>query len=108
VPSPIVSGDYLLVAADDGIATCYHAASGDVQWTARLGKHYSASLVAAEGLVYLLADDGTMKVVRPGRKLDVVAENPLGEYCYASPAISQGQLFIRGEKHLYCIGASGR
>jgi len=104
VPSPIVSGDYLLVAADDGIATCYHAATGDVQWTARLGKHYSASLVGAQGLVYFLADDGITKVVRPGPKLEVVAENPLGEYCYASPAISHGQLFIRGEKHLYCIG----
>ena len=70
----------------------------------RLGKHYSASLVTAGGLVYFLADDGITKVVRPGPKLDVVAENPLGEYCYASPAISQGQIFLRGEKHLYCIG----
>ena len=68
------------------------------------GKHYSASLVTAGGLVYFLADDGITKVVRPGPKLDVVAENPLGEYCYASPAISQGQVFIRGEKHLFCIG----
>ncbi len=106
VPSPIVCNGYLLVAADDGIATCYQAASGELQWTARLGKHYSASLVAAGALVYFLADDGIMKVVRPGKQLDVVAENPLGEYCYASPAISQGQLFVRGEKHLFCIGTS--
>ena len=104
VPSPIVCGNYLLVAADDGIATCYEAASGKLQWTARLGKHYSASLVTAGGLVYFLADDGLMKVVRPGPKLDVVAENPLAEYCYASPAISRGQIFIRGEKHLFCVG----
>jgi hypothetical protein len=104
VPSPILASGYLLVAADDGIATCYHAASGEVQWTARLGKHYSASLVTAGGLVYFLADDGITKVVRPGKTLDVVAENPLGEYCYASPAISQGQIIIRGEKHLYCLG----
>jgi outer membrane protein assembly factor BamB len=104
VPSPIVCNGCLLVAADDGIATCYRAASGELQWTARLGKHYSASLVAADGLVYFLADDGVMSVVRPGKKLDVVAANPLGEYCYASPAISQGQFFIRGERHLYCIG----
>ena len=104
VPSPIFASGYLLVAADDGIATCYQAVSGQPQWTARLGKHYSASLVSAAGLVYFLADDGIMKVVRPGKELDVVAENPLGEFCYASPAISQGQLLIRGERHLYCIG----
>jgi hypothetical protein len=38
-----------------------------------------------------------MKVIRPGEKLDIVADNDLGEPCYASPAISQGQIFIRGE-----------
>jgi outer membrane protein assembly factor BamB len=104
VPSPVLCYGHLLVAADDGIATCYHAASGEPQWTARLGKHFSASLVTAGGLAYFLADDGIMKVVRPGKNLDVVAENPLGEYCYASPAISHGQILIRGENHLYCIG----
>jgi outer membrane protein assembly factor BamB len=103
VPSPIICGDYFLITSDEGIGSCYLAQSGQLQWTARMGKHYSTSLVTAGGLVYFLADDGIMKVVRPGPKLDVVAENPLGEYCYASPAISQGQLFIRGDKNLYCI-----
>ena len=51
-----------------------------------------------------LADDGVMKIVKPGPELEVIAENPLGEYCYASPAIADGKLYIRGEKHLYCIG----
>lgn len=104
VPSPIVAGPYFLVAADTGIASCFAARSGQRLWMERLGKHYSASLVSAGGLVYFLADDGLMKVVRPGPALDVVAENPLGENCYASPAISRGQLFLRSEKHLYCIG----
>lgn len=104
VPSPVVVGDYLLVASDEGIGSCFDAASGERHWMQRLGKHYSASLMSAAGLAYFLADDGIMKVVRPGPKLDVVAENPLGEYIYASPAVSQGQLFLRGEKHLFCIG----
>ena len=104
VPSPIVCGDYFLVASDEGIASCYHGASGKLQWKERIGKHYSASLITAGGLVYFLADDGQMKVVRPGPKLTVVATNDLGEDCSASPAISQGQIFIRGEKHLFCIG----
>jgi outer membrane protein assembly factor BamB len=105
VPSPVICGEYFLIASDEGIASCYHAQSGKLQWTSRLGKHYSASLFTAGGLVYFLADDGITKVVKPGPKLNVVAENPLGEYCYASPAISQGQIFIRGEKTLYCIGS---
>jgi outer membrane protein assembly factor BamB len=103
VPSPVLCGEYLLVAADNGAVSCFQARSGELQWMERLGKSYSASLVSAGGLVYLLADDGVMKVVRPGPELDVVAENQLGEFCYASPAISQGDLFIRGEKSLFCI-----
>ena len=70
----------------------------------RIGTHYSSSLVVTEGLVYFTSDDGNTTVVRPGEKLDIVAENKLGEYCYASPAISHGQIFFRGEKHLIAIG----
>ena len=104
VPSPVVCGQHFLVVSDNGIGSCYHAQSGELKWSERMGRHYSASLVTAGGLVYFLDDDGNMKVVRPGEELEVVATNKLGEYCYASPAISQGQLFIRGDKHLYCIG----
>src|SRR5690606_39325719 len=68
VPSPVVVGDYLLVASDEGIGSCFDAASGERHWMQRLGKHYSASLMSAAGLAYFLADDGIMKVVRPGPK----------------------------------------
>lgn len=104
VPSPVVADGFLLVADDAGTGNCYDAATGKTMWVKRMGKHYSASLVTAGGVVYFLADDGVTKVVKPGASLDVVAENPLGENCYASPAISQGQIFIRGEKHLFAIG----
>lgn len=104
VPSPIAAGDYFLVVSDGGIASCFEADTGKRLWTERLGTHYSSSLVSAGGLVYFTSDEGKTTVVRPGSKLDVVAENELGEYCYASPAISGGQIFFRGEKHLFCIG----
>lgn len=104
VPSPIAEGDYFLVVSDGGIATCFLAETGERMWSERLGTHYSASLVSAGGLVYFLDDAGIMKVVKPGRMLEVVAENPLGENCYASPAISGGQIFIRAQHHLYAIG----
>ena len=104
VPSPAVIDDYLYVADDRGTVNCYRASTGERFWKERMGKHYSASLVTAGGLVYFLADEGVMKLVRPGPQLDVVAENDLGEFCYASPAISRGQIFLRGVEHLYCIG----
>jgi hypothetical protein len=60
--------------------------------------------VTAGGLVYFTDDDGVTKLVRPGKELEVVTENTVDESCFASPAISQGQLYIRSERHLFCIG----
>jgi outer membrane protein assembly factor BamB len=103
VPSPIVEGDYLLIVSDSGVAHCFEAATGKLFWQERLGEHH-ASLVSASGLVYFLNDDGVMNVVRPGPEFQRVARNELGEKTFASPAISQGQIFLRGNKSLFCIG----
>ena len=116
VPSPVAAGDYFLVASDDGLATCLDIRTGKVQWSKPLSRHYSASLVTAGGLVYFLDDFGVTQVVRPGPEFEAVAVNRLfdeadakkGEgTCSASPAISHGQILIRTEEALYCIGAGG-
>jgi len=103
VPSPIAVGDYCLVISDTGFANCFDARTGNILWQTRMSHHH-ASLVSANGFVYFLSDKGICNVVRPGPTFDLVATNELGEPTYASPAISQGQLFIRGEKSLFCIG----
>lgn len=104
VPSPVACGEYFVVVSDNGIASCFEAATGKRLWMKRMGRRYSTSLITAAGLVYFLDDDGNTKVVKPGPKYEEVAENILDEPCAASPAASDGQLFIRTEKHLYCIG----
>jgi outer membrane protein assembly factor BamB len=104
VPSPIIAGDYFLVVSDQGFGTCFDAGSGKILWQERLGEHH-ASLVSANGLVYFLSDEGVTTVVEPGPQFRLMAKNELGEKCFASPAISQGQIFLRGDKHLFCIGA---
>jgi outer membrane protein assembly factor BamB len=113
VPSPIAVGDYILVASDFGLATCFDARDGTIQWSKNLSRHYSASLVSAGGLAYFLDDAGVAQVVKPGKEFEAVAVNKLfpsdtadeeKDACSASPAISQGQIFIRTEKALYCIG----
>ncbi len=103
VPSPIIEGDYFLIVSDAGVAHCFAAADGRLLWQERLGEHH-ASQVSAAGLVYFLNDNGVMNVVKPGAEFARVARNELGEKTVASPAISQGQLFLRGEKNLFCIG----
>lgn len=107
VPSPVLVDGKLLVANDEGIAHCFDAATGEHLWRARLGRHYSASLLSAGGRAYFIDDDGVTKVVRPAAGPDVEAENPIGEFCCASPALADGALYIRSEKHLFCIAEPG-
>ncbi len=104
VPSPVAIGDYFLVVADNGVASCFIAKSGERLWNERLPRRHSASVIAANGLAYFLSDQGVMSVIRPGKKFDLVAQSELGEQCNASPAIYGGNFYIRGDKHLFCIG----
>jgi len=73
-------------------------------WSQRLGRHHRPSPVYADGHLYFLADDGEMFVIKASPKFELVAKNRLEEDCFASPAISRGQLFIRTVSNLYCIG----
>jgi outer membrane protein assembly factor BamB len=99
----IVAGDYLLSVNNGGVAFCYEAATGQVFWQEKLGRHH-ASPVLVGGLLFFINDDGVVNVIKPGPKFECVAKYKLGESCYASPAISEGQVFLRGFKHLVCIG----
>lgn len=103
VPSPICENGWFLIVSDSGIAHCFDAATGDIAWEERMKEHH-ASQVAAEGRVYFINDFGLMRVVKPGKSYDLVAESELKEKVFASPALSEGQLFIRGAKHLVCHG----
>ena len=105
VPSPIIVGPYLLVVADSGIASCFDARTGKRHWMERLPGGHSPSTVSADGLVYFTSDRGVTTIVRPGKTFNLIAQNELGEQISASPAISQGQFFLRTHQHLYCIGA---
>jgi len=108
VPSPISVGDWFFTSSFAGKAAyCYEAATGKVLWKEPMGLHH-ASPVAANGLLYFLNDDGMMHVVKAADKYALVAQNELGEKTYASPALSDGQMFLRGFRNLYCIGQRGR
>ncbi|MBM3859209.1 MAG: serine/threonine protein kinase [Verrucomicrobia bacterium] len=104
VPSPVSIGDYFVIVNEPGMLTCHQAADGNVLWSERVRGTYHASLVTAGGLVYVLSDLGVMTVVKPGPQFQAVATNELDEKCFASPAISNGRLFLRGDQHLFSIG----
>jgi outer membrane protein assembly factor BamB len=104
VPSGILVGDYYYLVNDQGIGTCLAAADGRQVWRKRFGGEFTASPVAADGRIYFVNEAGSTLVIQSGTDEYVeIARNELDEPVYASPAISQGRLFIRGASHLYCI-----
>ena len=104
IPSMLYVKPYLYLVTEAGVAKCLRAATGDVIWRERLGDRFSASPVWADGKIYFLSDKGTTTVIQEGAEFNVLAKNELNETCKASLAISQRNIFIRSEKHLYCIG----
>jgi outer membrane protein assembly factor BamB len=103
VPSLTLADNFLLSVNTPGTAFCYEAPTGKVLWQEKLGRHH-ASPVVVRGLVYFINDKGQINAVKPGPRFDCVATYELGEANYASPAISDGQVFLRGFNHLFCIG----
>jgi outer membrane protein assembly factor BamB len=105
-PSPIFVKPDLYAITDGGIDTCYQPESGDIVWQERVGGNQSASPLHASGRIYCLSEGGEAPVIAAGAEFKVLAKNSLGEKCQASMAASDGRLFVRTEKNLYCIGAT--
>ena len=105
--TPLVYGERLYMCRDNGVVTCFDAKDGKKRYNVRLSKGaggFTASPVAADGKVYFTSEDGEIHVIGDGPKFNRLAVNPMGEVCMATPAISDGHLFIRGAKHLFCVG----
>ena len=108
VPSPILYGDYLYLTSDRGILTCLDAKTGEVKYEGGripIPATFTASPVGFDGKLLLTSEDGDTFIVKSGPKHEVLGTNSVGEPVYASPAIADGRIFIRGEKNLYCIGS---
>ena len=108
LPSPIVVGDYLVVVSlQPGMASCYNAATGEELDRIRLNGKFSASPIAAAGLVYIPNEDGATYVLKPGEKLKVIANNSItckeDEIFRASLTPCEGKLFLRSTNVLYCL-----
>lgn len=101
---PVVWGELIFFISDSGIARCHDARSGQLRWTQRLKGSYKASPIAAEARVYFLNTEGLCTVISAAPRFDKLLENKLEDETIASPAVSDGKIFIRGKNTLYCIG----
>jgi outer membrane protein assembly factor BamB len=108
VPTPISDGKLLYVVRDNGVVHALDIKTGAIAWGPERLKTgaYSSSPVLADGKLYVTSEnEGLTSVLNAGPTFEVIAENPLDDYCLASPAVSNGQIFIRTDKFLWAVGA---
>jgi outer membrane protein assembly factor BamB len=110
VPTPVTDGKHFFVVDDRGVMWCLDAKTGTAVWGPQRVKPgtYSSSPVMADGKIYVTNEDGLTTVVKAGPQFEVLAENNLNDYVLSSPAISDGQIFMRTAQFLYCIGKRAR
>jgi len=102
-PTPVVTDGLLFTVSDSGIAKCLDARTGKVQWQERLKGQYRASPLAADGRIYFLNMDGLATVIAAAARFERLAENKLDDTFFATPVVSDGRIFLRGRKSLYCV-----
>jgi outer membrane protein assembly factor BamB len=107
VPTPVSDGKLLYVVRDNGVVHALDVKTGENIWgPERLHKdNYSASPTLADGKIYVTSEtQGVTSVFSAGPKFELLAENPTNEYTLSTIAVSDGQLFLRTDNHLYAIG----
>jgi outer membrane protein assembly factor BamB len=104
--SPVLVDGLIYTAADESFLTCVDAATGQVVWSERVGGHFAASPVYADGRLYFFDRDGLATVIQPGRELKVLARNKLDAGFMASPAVSGKSLYLRTKTSLYRVESS--
>lgn len=107
MPTPLVYKGIVYILANNGVFDAYDLATGDEIYRQRLekvGNGFSASPVAADGKIYLSNEDGDVLVVEAGRRFRQIAVNEMGELVMATPALSNGVMYVRTAKSLVAIG----
>lgn len=103
VPSILYYDGLLYVTNEVGIVTCSDAKDGKQVWRKRLGGIFFASPVAGDGKIYMIGETGEAYVLRAGREPVILTQNNLDDRFIASPAISNGRIFLRSDGTLFCI-----
>jgi outer membrane protein assembly factor BamB len=111
LPSPLVYGGVLYMVNDGGIVTTLNPETGAELGQGRLKgaiDPYYASPVAADGKIFMLSETGKIAVLAPGGTLEPMAVSDLKDDIYATPAISDGRIYVRTRGWLYCFGLAPR
>lgn len=106
ISTPVVYGDYIHLAAANGVIRCLNAKTGEKMYEQRLpgSRQIYASLVAGDGKVYVPSLEGDVHVLKAGPVFEVMACNKMGEPCFATPAILNRTIYFRTTDSLIAVG----
>ncbi len=104
VPSMIAKQEYVFSVNDKGIAMCNLASTGKELWNERLDSPVTASPLLIDNNIFAIGDNGDVYIFQAEGSFKMVAKNSMAEPVFASPAVANDKLYIRGKNHLFCIG----
>lgn len=104
VASLLYHDGLVYVATTFAVLAAFEASTGEFLWEFDTDDGFYSSPVIADNRLYIFDTGGKAYVFRPGREPDLVATSELGERVFATPVFAEGRMYIRGNKHLYCIG----
>jgi outer membrane protein assembly factor BamB len=104
IPSPAANEKYLFLATTYGTMVCYDAVTGQKYWEHDFGNSIYSSPMIVENKVYVSDNTGVMHIFAANKEFRLTGESKLGENIAATPAFTNGRIYLRGEANLYCIG----
>ena len=107
MPTPLIYKGIVYVLSNNGLFDAYNLKTGEEIYRQRLpvvGSGFSASPIAADGKIYLSNEDGEILVLGAGDKFSHLATNSMGELLMATPALSEGVMYVRSASSLFAIG----
>ncbi|MFC2101492.1 PQQ-binding-like beta-propeller repeat protein [Bacteroidota bacterium] len=104
IPSPVATDKYLFLVTSYGVVVCYDALTGEEYWVNEMDENTYASPVLVGDRIYLLDKSGVMHIFKADKVFTSVGEPALGEESVCTPAFVGGNIYIRGDQNLYCIG----
>ncbi|MFH0999657.1 MAG: PQQ-binding-like beta-propeller repeat protein, partial [Bacteroidota bacterium] len=103
VSSPLATEEYLFIATSYGAIACYDTNNGQKLWEHEFDHGFYSSPILVGNKVYLIDQKGIAHIFKADKVFTLIDESPLGEPVVSTPACAGGKIYIRGEKHLYCI-----
>jgi outer membrane protein assembly factor BamB len=103
VGSGVVSGEHVYILNDPGTAECIEMKTGNSVWKKQVASSSWGSMVLCGDKLYVVDMKGAAHVLKASTEFAELGNNPLNELTRASPAFSNGQIFIRTYQNLYCI-----